>query len=171
MRDMPLRILHGLGENKVLCSHENGNLFSPKLWGFFLGKCHKTYLIRININLRHFYVMRELWKVVKNNQNRNMIGFTDFTYDSVWNILCFLIFIFFIAQYLVPLVYFSIFLKLWFLSFPLISNTNTFTLILRPWNNRKVVLCAGLWSSKIGVVKGRWFSILKLEQAKNQTWR
>ena len=60
LRDMPLRILHGLGENKVLCSHENGNLFSPKLWGFFLGKCHKTYLIRININLRHFYVMREL---------------------------------------------------------------------------------------------------------------
>ena len=30
-----------------------------------------------------------------------------FTYDSVWNVLCFLIFILFIAQYLVSLVYFS----------------------------------------------------------------
>ena len=32
-----------------------------------------------------------------------------FTYNSVWNVLCFLIFILFIAQYLVSLVYFSIF--------------------------------------------------------------
>ena len=40
--------------------------------GGAFGKFHKTYLWKIDINLRHFYAKWELWKIAKNNRNRKI---------------------------------------------------------------------------------------------------
>ena len=70
-----IQIPNGLGENKFWYSCQHNSLFFPEVQRICLEKCHKTFIVNETIFVK--------WKleIVKNNQDRKTIGFTDFSED------------------------------------------------------------------------------------------